>query len=40
MRKYWIFAVLLSFILGIAVEKVLEGRWPSPTAPLTAGGCQ
>jgi ketosteroid isomerase-like protein len=34
MRKYWICAVLLSFILGIAVEKVLQSRWPAPTALL------
>lgn len=34
MRKYWICAVLLSFILGIAVEKLLQRRWPAPAAPL------
>ena len=34
MRKYWICAVLVAFVLGIAIDRVLQRREPSPTVSL------
>jgi len=34
MRKYWICAVLLAFVFGIAIDRVVQRREPSPTLSL------
>ena len=34
MRKYWTCAVLLAFVFGIAVDRVVQRREPSPTLSL------